>query len=44
MPTIDELQIKITHSSEKAVSGIDGLIDSLTRLKGLLEVGLGSLH
>ncbi len=41
MPTIDELQIEITHSSEKAVSGIDGLIDSLTRLKGVTKGGVG---
>jgi len=41
MPTIDELQIEITQSSEKAVSGIDGLIDSLTRLKGVARGGVG---
>ena len=41
MPTIDELQIEITHSSEKAVSGIDGLINSLTRLKGVTRGGVG---
>ncbi len=41
MSTIDELQIEITHSSEEAVSGIDGLIDSLTRLKGVTRGGVG---
>jgi phage-related protein len=41
VPTIDELQIEITHSSEKAVRGIDGLIDSLTRLKGVTKGGVG---
>ena len=41
MPTIDELQIEIAHNSEKAVSGIDGLINSLTRLKEVARGGVG---
>ena len=41
MPTIDDLQIEITHSSQDAVKGIDALIASLQRLKSVAQGGAG---
>ena len=41
MPTIEELNIEIQSSSEKATSGIDQLTASLTRLKSAVKGGAG---
>ena len=41
MPTIDDLQIEITHNSQDAVKGIDALTASLERLKRVAQRGVG---
>lgn len=39
--TIDELEIKIQADSSKAAGGINALVASLTRLKSVVDCGLG---
>ncbi len=41
MPTIDELQIEITQSTNSATGGIDSLIKTLEKLKGSVRGGVG---
>ena len=41
MPTIDDLRIEISDNSKQAVSGIDSLTESLSRLKAITRGGVG---
>ena len=41
MPTIDSLELEVQSSSQAAVSGIDALSASLSRLKTAVKGGVG---
>lgn len=41
MPTIDDLRIEISDNSKQAVSGIDSLTESLSKLKTITRGGVG---
>lgn len=41
MPTIDDLRIEISDNSKQAVSGIDSLTESLSKLKAITRGGVG---